>query len=130
MKPKVCALVLAMIVCACVLEGLFASPIRANSYSPEERLKITKIHCSVGSDGWLAITVNNTGAESVTITQFSVNSVKQSLVSPLLPAVLAPDTSLVLNASLNINSEGIYRMDVLTSQGSKVSAVEVTTTTA
>ncbi len=130
MKPKVFALILAMIVCACVLEGLFASPIQANSSIHKERLAITKIHCSVGSEGWFAITVNNIGSSSVTITQFSVNDIKQASVSPVLPAVLAPDESVVINASLSIDSEGTYRLDVLTSQGNRFPTVEVTTTTA
>jgi hypothetical protein len=129
MKPKVVALVLAMIVCACVLVGLFASPIRANSPSPEEQLKITNVHCSVGSDGWFAVTVNNTGVASVTITQFLVNGVKQSSVMPLLPVVLEPNGSLVFNASLSVESEGKYQIEVLTAQES-FSTFEQTSTTA
>jgi hypothetical protein len=129
MKLKVFALILAMLVCACVLEGLFASPIRANSSSREEHLAITKVHCSVGSEGWFAVTVNNVDAENVTITLFSVNGIKQASVSPVLPAVLATNESLVINASLCIASEGTYRIDLLTLEGNRFSVIEQTTTT-
>jgi hypothetical protein len=78
-----------------------------------------------GTDGWLAMTVNNTGIGSITLVKVSVNYIKQSLVNPALPVAVAPDQSLQLNVTMNISEGETYRIDLFTSQGNRFSAISV-----
>lgn len=69
---------------------------------------------------WIAVTVNNTGIESVSIAKLLVNDAKQSIVKPVLPVELVPDSGIVINATMNV-TVGEYQIDVLASKGNMFS---------
>jgi hypothetical protein len=98
--------------------GIFQS--RTSSPLPEYII-ITDVQYGVGSDGWIAVTANNTGIASVTIIKILINNFKQSSVNPSLPITLTPDNGVVLNITMNVTQSGTYKIDLLTSQGNMFS---------
>ena len=102
---------------------LFATNIFQSNTSPSipEYMIITDVQYGVGSDGWVAVTVNNTGIASVTIVKVLINNFKQSLVNPSPPVAVAPDSGVVLNVTMNVTQSGTYKIDLLTSQGNMFS---------
>jgi hypothetical protein len=120
MKTVVIALMVALLVCAGFLVGLLLIPRSGTSSNLPEHLIITNVDYGVGSEGWIAVTVNNTGIASVNIAKLLVNNVKQSLVNPALPVELAPDNGIVINATMEITA-GEYQIDALTSKGNMFS---------
>lgn len=119
MKTIVIAVIISLLVCAGFLAGFLIPRSNISSNLPEH-LIITNVDYGVGSEGWIAVTVNNTGIASVNIAKLLVNNAKQSLVNPALPVELAPDDGIVINATMNITA-GEYQIDVLTSKGNMFS---------
>jgi hypothetical protein len=81
----------------------------------QENWDFTNVTSAQGTNGWIAITVNNTGIVPVTFVKASVNLVAQS-TSPSLPLTLQPDTGTVLNITMNVDY-GQYDIRVYTSRG-------------
>lgn len=81
----------------------------------QETWDFTNVTSSQGANGWIAITVNNTGIVPVTFVKVSVNLVAQS-TSPSLPITLQPDTGTVLNITMNVDYVQ-YDIRVYTSRG-------------
>jgi hypothetical protein len=124
MKVVVATIIGALLVCVGVLAGfLFALEIRAPNTSSTlpEYLAITNVEYGVDPDGWIAVTVNNTGITRVTIAKVLVNIVKQSSVNPSLPTTVAPDNGVVLNITMSITQSEIYKTDLITSKGNMFS---------
>lgn len=71
-----------LLVAVGVLAGFLAAPrifqSNTSTISGPEYLIITNVDGVVGPDGWLAITVNNTGIAASTIAKVLVNNVKQT----------------------------------------------------
>jgi hypothetical protein len=124
MKMVVATIIGALLVCGGVLGGfLFALEICQSNTSSSlpEYLAITSVEYGVDPDGWIALTVNNTGISTVTIAKILVNDTRQSSVSPSLPITIAPDNGFVLNSTMNITQSEIYKIDLLTSKGNMFS---------
>ena len=82
----------------------------------QENWQITHVDCTKGANGWIAVTVNNTGISSMILAKVSINFVKQS-TSPTLPLVLQPDTGTVLNMTTRVDDGAEYNIRVYTSKG-------------
>jgi len=120
MRTAVIATSIIALVCAGFLAGYFLSLQSSTSSDLPEYLAITDVDYGYGSDGWIAVTINNTGLSIVNIAKLLVNDIKQSVVNPVLPVDLAPDNGVVINTTMEITAT-TYRIDVLTSKGNKFS---------
>lgn len=126
MKTVVIAVIVTLLICAGFLAGFLLIPRSNTASNLPEHLIITDVDYGVGSEGWIAVTLNNIGIADVNIAKLLVNNVKQVIVNPALPVELAPDSGIVINATMDIVSSGTYQIDVLTSKGnmfSKLSSV-------
>jgi hypothetical protein len=85
-------------------------------FMTNEDWQITDVKGGEGADGWIAVTVNNTGIVPVTLVKTSVNFAKQS-TSPSLPLTLQPDTGTVLNMTINVYGGTNYDIRVYNSNG-------------
>jgi hypothetical protein len=124
MKTVVLAIVCVMLVSVGAMVGFFAAlsnPQPNGSSSLPEYLLVSEPEFYVGTDGWFAMTINNTGVGSVTIVKVLVNNVKQSSANPPLPFTVAPDNGFVLNVTMAISKGIPYQIDLFTSQGNKFS---------
>jgi hypothetical protein len=101
-----------------LLSGVLLLPTMMTSNTTlavQENWDFTNVTSSQGANGWIAITVNNTGIVPVTFVKASVNLVAQS-TSPSLPLTLQPDTGTVLNITMNVDYAQYY-VRVYTSRG-------------
>ena len=98
-----------------------SNPQPNNSSGLPEYLLVSEPEYYVGTDGWFAMAINNTGVGSVTIVKVLVNNVKQSSANPALPFTVAPDHGFVLNVTMTISKGIPYQIDLFTSQGNKFS---------
>jgi hypothetical protein len=124
MKMVVATIIGVLLVCVGVLAGfLFALETSQsnNSSTLPEYVTITNVEYGIGPNGWIAVTVNNTGIGPVTIAKVLVNTIKQSSINPSLPTAVAADNGVVLNVSMNVVQSEIYDIDLLTSKGNKFS---------
>jgi hypothetical protein len=124
MKMVAATIIGGLLICGGALAGFFfALEIRQSNTSPAlpEYLAITNVEYGVGPDGWIAVTVNNTGIAPVTIAKILVNNAKQSSVNPSLPITVAPDNGVVLNSTMNVTESEIYKTDLITSKGNMFS---------
>ena len=120
MKTVVIVFTVVLLVCAGFLTGYFLIIQSNTSSSLPEHLIITNVDYGAGPQGWIAVTVNNTGIASVNIAKLLVNNVKQLAATPTLPVELAPDNGVVINATMNVIAQE-YQIDVLTSKGNMFS---------
>ena len=120
MKTVVIVFTVVLLVCSGFLTGYFLIIQGNTSSGLPEHLIITNVDYGAGPQGWIAVTVNNTGIASVDIAKLLVNSVKQLAVNPPLPLELAPDNGVVINATIDVNAQE-YQIDVLTSKGNMFS---------
>ena len=95
---------------------LLTMPMPNSVSTIQENWQITHVDCTKGANGWIAVTVNNTGVSPVTLEKVSINLVKQS-TSPTLPLVLQPDTGTVLNMTTRVDVGAEYNIRVYTSKG-------------
>ena len=113
-----------LLVAVGVLAGLLAAPgiLRSNTstYTGPEYLILGNVDGFVGFDGWIAVTVNNTGVAASTIAKVLVNNVTQTIVHPSLPLTVAEDGSVVLNVTMDVAEES-YQITLLTSRGNAFS---------
>jgi len=124
MKTVVFAIVCVMLVSVGAMVGFFAAlsnPQPNGSSGLPEYLLVSEPEYYVGTDGWFAIAINNTGVGSVTIVKVLVNNIKQSSTNPPLPFTVAPDHGFVLNVTMAISVNVPYQIDLFTSQGNKFS---------
>jgi hypothetical protein len=85
-------------------------------FMTNEDWQITDVKSGEGTDGWIAVTVNNSGIIPVTLVKTSINLAKQS-TSPSLPLTLQPDTGTVLNMTMNVQGGTDYDIRVYNSNG-------------
>jgi len=124
MKMVVAAVLGMLLAGGGVITGFFLalSIFQSNTSSPlPEYITISNVQYGVGSNGWIAVAVNNTGIASVTIVKVLVNNVKQSSVNPSLPIAVEPDNGLVLNVTMSVAEGETYQIDLFTSQGNMFS---------
>jgi len=124
MKTVVFAIVCVMLVGVGAIAGFFAAlsnPQFNGSSGLHEYLLASEPEYYVGTDGWFAMAINNTGVGSVTIVKVLVNNVKQPSTNPALPFTVAPDNGFVLNVTMAISVNVAYQIDLFTSQGNKFS---------
>ena len=91
------------------------------TFMATEQIQITNMQFGTGSgNGWIAVTVNNTGTSPVTINEAWVNNVKKTSTSPTLPRVLSANTGMVLNiTSLTVVAGDNYQVKLVTSKGNQ-----------
>ena len=82
----------------------------------QETWDLTNVTSAEGANGWIAITVNNTGIVPVTFVKASVNLVAQS-TSPSLPLTLQTNMGTVLNITVTVDPNAHYDIRVYTSRG-------------
>ena len=96
-----------------ILPNMFT---RNSPFMTNEDWQITDVKSAEGADGWIAVTINNTGIVPVTLVKISVNLAKQS-TNPTLPLTLQPDTGTVLNITIDVYGGTNYDIRVYNSNG-------------
>lgn len=130
MKKSVILTIVTVVICIGAIAGVFVLP-NLNSLLSDESLSITDMTMAIGEGSWVSINVTNNRNNTVTITEFTVNNVKQSPVYPQLPISLPPKGSVIINAtSAVILDERTYWIGVTTSNGKSFSEMTRTSTTA
>ena len=90
----------------------------ASSVFPEY-LVISEAGYGIGSNGWVAVRITNTGIGSVTLMKVYVNYAKQTSVTPPFPITVGPDDTVILNVTMNIVLGEDYHTVLFTSQGNR-----------
>jgi hypothetical protein len=130
MKKSVILTIASVFVCIGVIAGFFVLP-NLNGLLSDESLSITEMSMAIGEGSWVSMNVTNNRNNTVTITEFIVNNVRQSPVYPQLPITLPSKGSVIINAtSAVILDEKTYWIGVTTSNGKSFSEMTQTSTTA
>jgi hypothetical protein len=130
MKKSFTLTIATLVICIGVIAGFFVLS-NLNSLLSDESLSITEMTMAIGDGSWVSMNVTNNRNYKVTITEFTVNNVKQSPIYPQLPITLPPKSSVIINAtSAIILDERTYWIGVTTSRGKSFSEMTRTSTTA
>jgi flagellin-like protein len=93
------------------------------TFMATEQIQITNLGFGPGSgNGWIAVTVNNTGTSPVTINEAWVNNIKKTTTTPSLPSggTIAANKGLVLNiTSLTVTRGNNYQVKLVSSKGNQ-----------
>jgi len=96
------------------------------TFMATEQIQITNLAFRVStgglSNGWIAVTVNNTGTSPVTMNEAWVNNVKKTTTTPALPTggTIPANTGLILNiTSLTVVQGYNYQVKLVSSKGNQ-----------
>jgi flagellin-like protein len=93
------------------------------TFMATEQIQITNLSFGVGtSNGWVAVTVNNTGTSPVTLNEAWVNNVKKTTTTPVIPSygTIAANAGMILNiTSLNVVRGYNYQVKLVSSKGNQ-----------
>src|SRR5665647_1537505 len=121
MKKLVVLTIATVVICVGGIAGFFILP-NLNSLLSNESLSITDMTMAIGEGSWVSMNVTNNCNNTVTITEFTINNVKQAPIRPQLPVTLPPKSSVIINAtSATILNERTYWIGITTSIGKSFS---------